>query len=155
MAHTSTHTKAFGATRARGIAMLALLTAVGGCSTFNRDWNEAMRRQHAGVGGCWSGTWASESSGHQGNLRCIMTPRDGNAFTARFRATYCGLLPFEQSVVLTGADAGGLWRFRGEQDLGWLAGGVYHYAGEASPDKFMARYTSANDRGVFEMTRPR
>ncbi len=131
------------------------LAAAGGCSSFNRDWNSAMRREHEGVAGCWLGTWTSETNGHHGGLRCILTPRAENMYDARFRATYCGVIPFEQSVVLTGADSGGLWRFRGEKDLGWVAGGLYEYAGEASQQKFMARYTSEKDRGVFEMTRPK
>ena len=131
------------------------MLAAGGCSTFNHDYDAALRRQHAGIAGCWSGTWSSESNGHHGTLRCILTPHGENAYDARFRAVYCGLIPFEESVLLTGTDSGDLWRFRGEKDLGWLAGGIYQYTGEATATKFMARYTSVHDRRIFEMTRHR
>jgi hypothetical protein len=135
--------------------LFAAMAFCTGCSTFNRDWDSAMRREHAGVAGCWSGTWTSESTGQHGRLRCMLTPRAENSYDARFHATYCGIIPFEQNVVFAAENQGGLWRFRGEEDLGWLAGGGYQYSGEASDQKFMARYTSAKDRGIFEMTRPK
>jgi hypothetical protein len=134
---------------AAGVLMFA------GCSGFNRQWDDAQGLDSTGLSGRWTGTWTSESTGHQGRLRCIVTPRGGEAYDARFHAIYCGIIPFESSVRLTAVERGGMWRFRGEKDLGWVAGGAYTYEGEADSEKFMARYVSAKDRGAFEMTRPR
>ena len=39
-------------------------------------------------------------------------------------------------------------------NLGWLAGGVYHYEGRADATNFFSTYTSKYDHGTFQMTRP-
>jgi len=139
----------------RVVVFAAFALAASGCSLFNRDWENAKALHSQGLGGRWSGTWTSETTGHHGKLRCIAVPQGENVYEARFHATYCGILPFQQTVRLTTVDRGGLWRFRGEEDLGWLAGGIYTYEGETSGERFMARYTSVKDRGVFEMSRPK
>jgi hypothetical protein len=45
-------------------------------------------------------------------------------------------------------------RFEGEADLGWLAGGVYRYDGQATPASFFSTYKSKYDHGTFQMKRP-
>ena len=44
--------------------------------------------------------------------------------------------------------------FKGQEDLGLLAGGVYFYKGSADGERFTSTYESADDHGRFEMTRP-
>ena len=41
---------------------------------------------------------------------------------------------------------------RARRDLGKLYGGLYAYQGIISGNSFRARYDSAKDNGVFEMT---
>jgi len=47
-----------------------------------------------------------------------------------------------------------VWQFQGDENLGWLAGGVYHYEGRVSPTNFHSTYRSKYDHGTFEMGRP-
>lgn len=104
--------------------------------------------------GRWDGSWRSDSNGHHGSLRCVIQRGDDQAYRARFRARYAGLLSFGYTVSLTATnDAPGHWRFRGEADLGRLAGGVYQYEGEVREDAFKSSYRSSGDHGVFEMNR--
>jgi hypothetical protein len=141
----------------RGLLLLAFLGIISGCSTFERDWRAMAGRRAVDAlpVGRWQGHWSSESNGHRGKLRCLVDSAGSNRFSARFRAIYAGFIPYEHTIVLTGVDRNGLWRFEGEEDLGWLAGGVYRFDGEASPDRFFTRYTSASERGVFELRRTR
>ena len=47
-----------------------------------------------------------------------------------------------------------VWLFRGAEDLGTLAGGVFRYVGSASVTNFHSTYDSKSDRGTFDMRRP-
>ena len=49
--------------------------------------------------------------------------------------------------------AGDVWKLEGSENLGWVAGGVYHYRGEIKGDEFKCRYSADEDRGVFELIR--
>jgi hypothetical protein len=52
------------------------------------------------------------------------------------------------------------YEFSGDNNLGWLAGGNYHYEGSADvtgdrqTDLFTCTYKSSADHGRFNMTRP-
>jgi hypothetical protein len=63
----------------------------------------------------------------------------------RFTASYTVPLSVEPQ------DSGS--RFRGEADLGWLAGGVYRYEGHATATNFFSTYECKYDGGTFRMTR--
>lgn len=52
------------------------------------------------------------------------------------------------------SDNGSDVRLEGDADLGWLAGGAYHYEGHASPVEYVCTYRSKTDHGIFKMTRP-
>lgn len=142
--------------RARYRYSIALIVAalLAGCSTFNRDW-KAMASEPipGGVDGRWDGRWSSDASGHDGALRCIVSTDEAGATTARYRATYAGILSYEYSVPMVIERDGALHRFAAEADLGWLAGGVYEYEGTISGDAFHATYSCSRDHGTFEMQR--
>lgn len=140
----------------RAGVLAALLAMVPGCSNFGREWKEAARQPTpaSGIGGRWEGTWVSEASGHSGRLRAILTPESAASHRARFHARYAGILSFGYTVTLrTTNDAAGV-RFGGQADLGKFAGGVYTYAGHATPTHFFSTYQSKGDHGRFEMRRP-
>ena len=127
-----------------------------GCSTFTYDWRQAAKQSTPTneITGRWEGSWISTANGHHGALRCLVMKRADGGFDARYRATYQRVLSFSYTVPLhtdVGA-VGGV--FRGEADLGWLAGGIYQYEGRANATNFFSTYDSKYDRGTFQMTRP-
>ena len=136
--------------------MLMLCAALtGGCSTFERDWQAAAGELTATnrLTGRWQGQWRSETSGHTGNLRCIITTRPDATYHARYHATYARILTFEYAVPFSPVEDNGQQSFTGEADLGFLSGGVYQYEATVNGDDYHSTYRSKHDHGVFEMTR--
>lgn len=137
------------------LAALSLLGAAGCCSTFDADWEKTPASSGEGLPGCWSGSWKSDG-GHEGGLRCIMTPT-GAGFDARYHATYDWCIfgfSFEYTVPVTAEKNGVIWTFKGGAELScWIGGGSYTYEGRIDGADFTATYQSENDRGVFKMKR--
>lgn len=133
-----------------------LLAATTGCSSFERSWRAAASIPSSAhsLAGRWEGSWRSDVNGHQGRLRCLITPQTGDVFEARFHATYLKVLRFGYTVPLTARFTNDAWHFHGEADLGKMAGGVFHYAGTATSQRFHSTYRSRSDHGTFEMQRP-
>ncbi len=133
----------------------ALLCLVCGCSTFNRAWREAGSQPDPAnsIEGRWEGRWLSGVNGHNGRLLCLMSRKPDGDYAARFRATYWGILRFSYTVTLKVERLDDGWHFRGEENLGRLAGGVYHYSGRATATELHSTYSSKYDRGTFEMRR--
>ena len=138
-----------------GLVVVGLL--LNGCSTFNRDWKAAAvtAAPEDDVQGRWLGTWLSEGNGHSGRLRCLLTRDATGRYQARFHAKYKKILGFGYTVPLTVETTNPAFRFRGEADLGWYAGGLYHYEGQASLTNFFSTYRCPADHGTFQMRRPR
>ena len=136
------------------LGLLGLLC--GGCASFQKEWDGARASQNppSDLQGLWQGTWRSEASGHHDSLQCIITRKDDRTVDARFHAKYHTVFTFNYTVPLTVQTTNGVSRFQGAANLGWLAGGMYHYDGTASATNFSSTYTSKHDHGVFEMTRP-
>jgi hypothetical protein len=148
---------------------LMILAAGAGCS-FDRKWRALKREERAGdapqaadrLAGRWDGRWISDVNGHSGRLRAVITPAPQTdtpekRYHADFDANFMGLMRFGYDMTLIAAPAGaadGNVSFRGEEDLGKLAGGVYRYNGTADGATFNATYESADDKGRFQMTRP-
>ncbi len=126
------------------------------CSTFENEWRAAAVEPtpRTEIVGRWAGTWSCEIRGHTGDLRCIVTRQDAEHIRARFHAKYAAILTAEYSVIFLTEQRGDAWRIRGQQDLGWLAGGVYTYDGTVTPAEFLVNYDSKGYRGSFKMNRP-
>ena len=137
------------------VAALPLLLTCG-CSTFNRDWKKAAQQPTPidSIEGRWEGRWLSETNGHTGKLRCLVTREGEDRCAAQFRATYAKVFHFGYKVRLEVQPHFGGWEFNGQENLGKLAGGIYSYEGRASPTNFFSTYHSKYDRGIFEMRRP-
>lgn len=127
-----------------------------GCSTFNRDWKKAAEKPAAAnsIEGRWDGTWLSDKNGHTGRLRCLLSRETDARYQARFRASYWKVFRFGYTVALEFEQHDGAWSLTGDEDLGKLAGGVYHYEGHATPTNFFSTYRSKYDHGTFQMRRP-
>jgi len=126
----------------------------GGCTSFDHDWNQAPAAPPAGLAGRWQGVWISEQTHHTDKLRCVVTKHDDGTYAARFLAKYLKVLSFGYTVPLKVETATNGFTFSGGANLGWLAGGVYHYEGRSDTTNFFSTYTSKYDHGTFQMSRP-
>lgn len=121
-------------------------------SRFDRQWREY--RPAAGakdVQGRWQGEWISEANGHRGELKCILTLTAPGQYNAVFHAVFAKALRVCYTAPLHARRAGEKVELEGETDIGRLAGGIYHYKGEATPEEFKCTYRNAYDHGIFTM----
>ena len=140
----------------RWVATSGLLLVLAGCSSFEREWRKtvAAPASMGDVQGAWEGVWLSDVNHHTGRLRCLLTPIDEHSFKARFHATYAKVIQVGYSVKLAAVPTDTNTLFRGNANLGWIAGGVYEYAGHATPANFFSTYRCKYDHGTFELRRP-
>jgi hypothetical protein len=139
----------------RLLLSVLLLSFVTGCS-FNRDWRRAAHSPPPAndIAGAWIGHWRSDVNGHNGQLRCIMTPHAPNAYMARYRARFWKIFAAGYAVPLSVTNINGEFRFSGTANLGALGGGIYTYEGSATPSAFQSTYRSKRDHGTFVLHRP-
>lgn len=132
-----------------------LLAVVPGCSSFEREWEEAGNSLgiEDALQGRWQGTWKSDVNGHSGSLRCIITKEADGHYKASYHATYGWNLSFRYAVSMSMEMEGSGSKFQGSANLGWFAGGEYHYEGTSTSDQFTSTYQSKSDHGKFEMVR--
>lgn len=139
----------------RPILGLLVLWLSFGCSSFDKAWREAAEQSHPAdhLSGAWSGEWKSEINGHNGKLRCVITAQKDNVYKARFHATYKKVLTFGYTVPLRVTETNSGFRFAGDANLGWYAGGTYTYEGHADRTNFYSTYRCNYDQGTFQMTK--
>jgi hypothetical protein len=149
----------FKAIRVRGLGSMVMVAGwclLTGCTSFNQEWKKAAGAPVPGepLAGPWQGVWVSDVTGHTDVLRCLVTPRADGSYSARFHAKYRKIFTFGYTVPLKAECNDGVARFEGDADLGWFAGGVYHYAGHAETTNFFSTYASKYDAGTFRLKRP-
>jgi hypothetical protein len=148
--------RSFGIRTFRKLSLLLFMPVVvllgASCGSFNREWRKAGRNPVAasGLDGRWEGQWISDVNGHHGKLRCIVN-KEGDIYQARFHAKYKKILSFGYTVPLKAEASDNDYKFSGEADLGSLAGGIYHYEGNADATNFFSTYSSKYDHGKFQM----
>ena len=138
------------------LGMCSLLVVLfSGCSTFRREWNAAAITTVApnDITGRWEGEWRSNKNNHHGRLRCVLTKQSEGEYAAHFNAVYWKIFRFSYMVHLHGQHTNEVFQFRGEEDLGKLAGGIYEYTGSVTLSRFNSTYCSRYDHGTFEMGR--
>lgn len=138
------------ALRGFGHTLAALST---NCSEFHEAWDASTSAPPDGIEGRWSGEWVSRENGHRGSLKCLLTRLDSTHVRAQIHATYASFLRVCYTVVLETDQEGKTIRFRGETDLGKLAGGVYRYNGLLENDQLHSTYQCAYDQGDFVLAR--
>lgn len=139
----------------RVFGLLLLATALVGCGGFDKEFKAlASQPPPNDVSGAWIGTWQNTNNSHGGDLYAIVVEASPGVYFTSFKATYGKFMTFKTHATLRGTTRGGTAHFQGEEDLGWLAGGVYTYDGYATPQEFFSTYTSKNDEGTYTMRRP-
>ena len=105
------------------------------------------------LSGHWSGTWLSDSNGHDGPLEGDFVKIDDDHYCVHFRGQFWGLIPFSYRVVLTVTGReGDKVTMAGSSNLGFLLG-TFWYQATVTDTEFCASYCSKRDHGVFSMTR--
>jgi hypothetical protein len=64
------------------------------------------------------------------------------------------MLSFGYTVPLQVEPATNGFKFSGQANLHWYAGGIYKYEGHADATNFFSTYSCKYDHGTFQMTRP-
>jgi hypothetical protein len=143
-------------TSIRGFILLLGSLFLAGCSSFSHDWDKAAKQPAPsdGLQGRWQGVWLSDVNQHTGELRCVVTKQDDGTYRARFHAKYNRVLSFGYTVPLKVEPATNGFKFSGEANLHWYAGGIYHYEGQVDATNFFSTYSCKYDHGTFKMTRP-
>ncbi len=132
---------------------VGLILSTCGCSSFNREWEEFPAMGKDSPAGRWVGRWNSQVNGHEGDLRCMISPAEKDMYEAKFEASYGPALTFRYSMSFSATREDRSWILEGEEDLGLLAGGIYRYRGTVDLTDFVATYSSAKDMGTYRMTR--
>lgn len=139
-------------------SLIALALLVSGCSgSFHREWRAAAATSTpSDFTGAWEGHWESSANGHQGKLRCLVSPSDTaqGSYNFHYWAKWGWLSGDFATVYPVTSIRKDRWRFAGDSDLGAL-GGVYRHEGEATTETFHADFSSTGgDRGTMNMARP-
>ncbi len=103
--------------------------------------------------GHWVGAWYSDARGYGDDLECIIVKLTDTKYEARFKATFWKVFTWRQRVLLTVGKGEAEWTFEGEQDLGWIAGGLYTYKGTTDGETFESTYKARSDAGSYTMKR--
>lgn len=138
-------------------ACLLLLLSMTGCANYERAWRHARVQSPAKPGavtGAWEGTWLSDVNGHTGRLRCLVTQKNQQEYEFHFKATYWKLFRYSYLVTLPVTHNSAGYTFSGDEDLGYLAGGIYHYDGTITGTNLNATYSCKFDHGTFTLSRP-
>jgi hypothetical protein len=130
-----------------------LAALVSNAADFKRRWSQNAPPPTAsnGLQGRWQGEWISEANGHRGALRCLLVRGEAGDYKATFHAVYARILRVCYTVPLHGQWSEGKLELEGDADLGPLAGGIYHYEGEAGETEFVCIYRCKYDHGTFRM----
>lgn len=133
--------------------LLAPLTA--NCRDFHERWRAITDPPDPhSVSGRWQGEWVSTATGHRGPLRCVMIAITADRWRSRFHASYSAIFRACYVVDLSATRIGpNRFALRGSSDLGWFAGGLYEYEGEASASELTCAYRSMMDHGEFRLRR--
>ena len=144
-------------TSIQSLLLLFVTLSSFGCSTvYNKRWEAAAEKpiNQESLEGTWIGRWHSEPSGHQGDLRCIISKSetDDGLYDLSFWAQWKIFSARFQVAVLTSQNQG-IHQFEGSKNLGRLAGGLYTFKGQSDGTNFNASYDSRFDQGTFNLQR--
>jgi hypothetical protein len=122
---------------------------------FSRQWKEATARKDPvrdRLEGRWEGEWRSREEDEPGPLRAVIKKLEEGTYEATFRAEFFSIFSFDSAVILKVEDVSAeVWRFSGETDLGWFAGGVFRHEGRSDGTHYTSKFVSRHFNGIFRM----
>jgi hypothetical protein len=147
-------TKTFAAA-AVVVALGALVITSCSSPRYERTWQTTRLAKDMSPLGCWEGTWRSETNGHQGKLRCLVTRMD-QGYQFHYQARWGYFFTGEFKIVCpVEPSSPGVWKVRGSKDLGTSFGGTFSHEATISQTTLEARYSAALDHGVMQLQRVR
>jgi hypothetical protein len=146
----------------RTIALPALLLAsilLTACGSFEKKWDQSVAAYKSGSvkapEGPWQGSWATNTNGHTGDLRAIVTKKPGSTDEYRFKyhATWGKIFSGVFGVQYPVEQRGSSFVMEGDHDLGIFS--TFEHRGRISNGSFDASYSSKKgDVGSFSLKRP-
>lgn len=129
------------------------------CGTFERDWKQSVSEYRSGKvatpAGPWVGSWKTDTNGHTGALRAIVTPvaNQPDQFDFHYHATWKKILAGTFKVRYPVTRRGSSYLANGEEKLGPF--GTFGHKATISKNSFKATYSNdQGELGKFEMRRP-
>lgn len=104
------------------------------------------------LSGCWSGSWQSCVTSHQGTLNAEFVRLDDCRYEVFFQGRFFKILPFRYSVVMMATEQDGVVYLSGYKYLGRMFG-AFSFSAAATDCEFNADYSSCKDHGRFTMSR--
>ncbi|MEM9016521.1 MAG: hypothetical protein AAGC68_05875 [Verrucomicrobiota bacterium] len=142
------------------LPLLAFPLLVCSCSSFERKWEAAVSDYQAGktegISGPWAGAWTTNTNGHTGNLRAIVSEskKSPGNYDFHYHATWAKIFSGGYRVSYPASRSGNTWKFDGEEKVGVF--GTFRHRATVTPHHFTATYSSEKgDLGDFSMSRPR
>lgn len=124
-------------------------------AAFLKQWRgyPTLRTSSPGVAGRWVGEWISEANGHRGDLKCVLQSAGPNLYRAHFYASFAKLFRVGYATELKSEQTDGRTLLKGEENIGFLAGGVYRCEGEVNGNELRCRYSCKYDHGLLRLKR--
>lgn len=144
----------------RNLSLLSLLLTalcLTSCASFERQWQKSVADYQAGKvaspEGPWEGTWTTNTNGHTGALRAIVTKAEGDDYKFHYHATWQKFLKGGYSVDFPVTRSGSTYKVDGSKSLGIF--GNFHHKATIGRNSYEATYSNdKGDLGEFSMRRP-
>ena len=105
--------------------------------------------------GTWKGQWRSESTGHSGPMRVVITPSNRGTYQARFTGRFAAIIPFAYRAELVPVQSSdGTTRLTSSKKLGPILGD-YQMQTQVAGSTLSGGFQAAGDRGSIQMQRVR
>jgi hypothetical protein len=154
--------------RIASILCLVSLGLLASCTAFDRQWSQteapAAANPSALLDGKWEGTWQSDATDYNGQIRAIaihtteaiIDEQAVQQYSATFRLRWFEI-PFDEFTVTLNATKmeDGRIHFEGKKDVGFYSGGILRFDGFVYPNKDLMYCDYANDKdsGTYKLRR--
>lgn len=133
----------------------AFLCSCGFNSAYNKAVTVYEAAEYKAPSGPWQGTWTTNTNGHSGDLRAIVTPSsdEPGEYDFRYHATWGKIFSGSYTVSYDVDRRGNRYFVNGEENLGFF--GRFGHKAIIDNDAFEATFSSEDgDLGDFSLRRP-